>query len=415
MSRAIELFASINLSVINEDVVLSFSSSNISSRGQFFTDLNSFQIQKRIYRKERPLQANYYPITSHLFIEDDMNRLTIHTRQAHGGCSKESGELEVALDRRLKNDDNRGLKSGVLDNLETPLSFLLTVEKQGPPYLKSKLHTPSLLSHRLSLMFNHPLQILLGMKPLNGSQINVLPSFSPGLQFPEDIHFIALKSKRHLEPSEQPFSSVLQLTRLDIDRSFEFAVSTDIVSKKKTGFHTPTTSHVSSRNSIELMKLFNDSQFHMIQCSEHTLTLLHEFNESDCQQILLFPFDIKTFVVSLEPVILSNTLFSPVRLRWSSQLISTDISDSQLRNLDTSQYIAKKISISQLNSGLNRELLDDVVLLGRGAFFITILFVLLALAGVRFFFNRRRFLTILIIIAFLSAAMNMTFFYIFLF
>ena len=41
------------------------------------------------------------------------------------------GQLEVVLDRRLMQDDNRGLGTGVTDNKVTPSNFRLVVERSG--------------------------------------------------------------------------------------------------------------------------------------------------------------------------------------------------------------------------------------------------------------------------------------------
>ena len=44
-----------------------------------------------------------------------------------------TGEFQVVLDRRLYQDDNRGLGQGVTDNKITPANFRLVVERFKSP------------------------------------------------------------------------------------------------------------------------------------------------------------------------------------------------------------------------------------------------------------------------------------------
>lgn len=67
--------------------------SGIQSNGTFYTDLNGLQLVKRQKLKKLPLQANYYPVPSQIFIEDERMRLTLLTGQPLGGSSLESGQV----------------------------------------------------------------------------------------------------------------------------------------------------------------------------------------------------------------------------------------------------------------------------------------------------------------------------------
>lgn len=110
---------------VNRELALRFSS-DIESRGRFFTDLNGFQvkgcqkleppfapsgvqlerpptclptvpapqIQPRQYLKKLPLQANFYPMPVMAYIQDSQHRLTLHTAQALGVSSLSSGERD---------------------------------------------------------------------------------------------------------------------------------------------------------------------------------------------------------------------------------------------------------------------------------------------------------------------------------
>ena len=73
-----------------------------------------------------PLQGNFYPVASMMYIQDKKSRLSIVSGQPLGGTSLGSGELEIMLDRKIKLDDHRGLQQGIMDNkvLEAFLSCL---------------------------------------------------------------------------------------------------------------------------------------------------------------------------------------------------------------------------------------------------------------------------------------------------
>ena len=45
-----------------------------------------------------------------------------------------TGELQVVLDRRLYQDDNRGLGQGVTDNKVTPANFRLVLQRFKSPH-----------------------------------------------------------------------------------------------------------------------------------------------------------------------------------------------------------------------------------------------------------------------------------------
>uniref|UniRef100_A0ACB8E5F9 Alpha-mannosidase 2x n=1 Tax=Sphaerodactylus townsendi TaxID=933632 RepID=A0ACB8E5F9_9SAUR len=115
---------------VNKELALRFST-DIDSGGTFFTDLNGFQIQPRQYLKKLPLQANFYPMPVMAYIQDPQSRLTLQTAQALGVSSLSSGQLEVILDRRLMQDDNRGLGQGLKDNKRTCHHFRLLLERRS--------------------------------------------------------------------------------------------------------------------------------------------------------------------------------------------------------------------------------------------------------------------------------------------
>ncbi|XP_038258205.1 alpha-mannosidase 2 isoform X2 [Dermochelys coriacea] len=106
-------------------------SSDVNSQNRFYTDLNGYQIQPRVTMNKLPLQANIYPVTTMAYIQDDGIRLTLHSAQSLGVTSLKNGQLEVIMDRRLMQDDNRGLGQGLQDNKITANLFRLLLERRN--------------------------------------------------------------------------------------------------------------------------------------------------------------------------------------------------------------------------------------------------------------------------------------------
>ena len=57
-------------------------------------------------------------------------RLTLVSKQPLGGSSLAPGQLEILMDRRLNQDDNRGVQQGVTDNHLTQHTFYLVLERK---------------------------------------------------------------------------------------------------------------------------------------------------------------------------------------------------------------------------------------------------------------------------------------------
>ncbi|XP_055385035.1 alpha-mannosidase 2 [Condylostylus longicornis] len=114
----------------NNEIIMRIST-GIKNNEVFYTDLNGLQIIKRKRFGKLPLQANYYPVPSSIYIEDDKTRLTLLSAQPLGGSSLKSGEIEIMQDRRLAQDDNRGLGQGVLDNKPVIHIFRLLLEDRS--------------------------------------------------------------------------------------------------------------------------------------------------------------------------------------------------------------------------------------------------------------------------------------------
>lgn len=124
-------------------------------------DLNGFQMTRKHWRSKFLIQGNFNPINTMAYIENERrSRLTLITAQAHGAASLSSGWLEVILDRRLMQDDWRGLGEGVKDNVPTPSKFIILLEKADnlpqEASQDSRPCRPSPLAHLLSEHLNNP-------------------------------------------------------------------------------------------------------------------------------------------------------------------------------------------------------------------------------------------------------------------
>ena len=166
-------------------------------------------IKRKRYGK-LPLQANFYPVASMGYIQDTTSRLSLISGQPLGSTSAASGQIEIMLDRRLMQDDNRGLFQGVQDNKVTPHHFVLLLERQiarTTVEADSMASYPSLLGHGLRHSLLNPLyRLIFSLPHYEGHALK--HSFSPvEKDLPCDIHVVnlrtSLSSPLKLRPSDQ--------------------------------------------------------------------------------------------------------------------------------------------------------------------------------------------------------------------
>ena len=162
----------------------------LQSGDTFYTDLNGFQMQKRTtYGKDVPLQANYYPMTSLMYIEDTRSRVSLISAQSLGCASLHSGQMEVMLDRQLTYDDDRGLGEGVEDPRKKTTSFLLLLERQKPNHHQRTYSSASLVANALTHNHNYPVYSFTLQTDLH------LRTFSPmAAPLPCDVRLLSLRS-----------------------------------------------------------------------------------------------------------------------------------------------------------------------------------------------------------------------------
>lgn len=195
-------------SQVNRELVMKLIS-DVASGNRFYSDLNGFQMQQRRTLEKLPLQANFYPMTSAAFLQDSTSRLSLLSAQSQGVASLHPGELELVLDRRLQQDDNRGLGQGVTDNkLTASLYHLLLEDRRGgaKEVGGASVDHLSLLAHLGSLSLCHP---PLTMVVLGDSQLPKLRPFLPlRSSLPCDIHLLNLRTLEDTQEAEIPSQEV---------------------------------------------------------------------------------------------------------------------------------------------------------------------------------------------------------------
>lgn len=180
---------------------------DVGNKRIFYSDLNGFQMSRRETYDKIPLQGNYYPMPSLAFMQDSSGRrFSVHTRQSLGAASLKNGWLEIMLDRRLTNDDGRGLGQGVMDNHPMNVLFHLLTESNisalpsASPGLRLQ---QSLLSHRVGAHLNYPMHAFVSKKELTLSPKLLPRTFAPlTANLPCDLHMVGFKVPRPSKFSE---------------------------------------------------------------------------------------------------------------------------------------------------------------------------------------------------------------------
>lgn len=274
--------------VHNREIVMRISS-KINSQNRFFTDLNGYQIQPRRTMSKLPLQANVYPMSTMAYIQDAEHRLTLLSAQSLGTASMASGQIEVFMDRRLMQDDNRGLGQGVHDNKITANLFRILLEKRNGVNMeeekKSPVSYPSLLSHLTSSFLNHPfLPMVLSAKFSSPavellSELHLLQS-----SLPCDIHLVNLRTIQSKTGEDYSDEAALILHRKGFDCQF---------SSRGTGLSCSTT-----QGKMSVSKLFN--KFAVESLTPSSLSLMHSPPDAqNISDITLSPMEISTFRIRL--------------------------------------------------------------------------------------------------------------------
>ncbi|KAL6096382.1 man2a1 [Pungitius sinensis] len=203
--RSLEISNTVDIrSEFNRELVMRLVS-DVANGNRFYSDLNGFQMQQRRTLQKLPLQANFYPMTSAAFLQDAASRVSLLSAQSQAVASLRPGELEVVLDRRLQQDDNRGLGQGVTDNkLTASLYHLLLEDRRGgaEDVGGASVEHLSLLAHLISLSLNH---LPITMVAPSNSQTPTLRPFLPlRSSLPCDVHLLNLRTLEDSQEADSP-------------------------------------------------------------------------------------------------------------------------------------------------------------------------------------------------------------------
>lgn len=189
-------------------------------RSVMYSDQSGFQYHRREKVQSLGIEANYYPITTAAFIQDEQLRLSLLTGHAQGAASLEPGYLEVMLDRRTLYDDYRGMGEGIVDSQLTQQHFWLVLEQirdgtnidtnNVPPVANRDYEVLSQFANQLSNILNYPVNTFFVENQEEPTQIALhkhIPLFK--MRLPCDIHLTNLRTQTERDLSLFPSQRAL--------------------------------------------------------------------------------------------------------------------------------------------------------------------------------------------------------------
>ncbi|XP_075993471.1 alpha-mannosidase 2 isoform X2 [Genypterus blacodes] len=268
--KSLEISNTVDIrSEVNRELVMRLVS-DVASGNRFYSDLNGFQMQQRRSLTKLPLQANFYPMSSASFLQDASSRLSLLSAQSQGVASLRQGELEVVLDRRLHQDDNRGLGQGITDNKLTAARFHMLLEDRGGGAKQvggGSVSHLSLLAHLSSLSLSHPPITMIG--PVNHPLLKLRPFMPLGSSLPCDLHLVNLRT---LEDPQETGSPSQEVALLLHRKGFDCSSAPE---------PEPACTW-SAQEEVDLLQVFSPLQFRSLRRSG--FTLLREDDEQDSAQ-----------------------------------------------------------------------------------------------------------------------------------
>ncbi|XP_037947876.1 alpha-mannosidase 2-like isoform X2 [Teleopsis dalmanni] len=259
-------------------------STRIKNADVFYTDLNGLQMIKRKRFSKLPLQANYYPMPTAMYIEDDETRLTVVSAQPLGGTSLAEGELEIMQDRRLARDDERGLGQGVLDNQPVLHIFRIILEQIKGCKRLVETHP----SGALTTAAYYASKIILN--PIN----KFIYTENDWLGVQRDFGADHIAAEDDVEVVTMRTLSANTSVPIPRDRKGKVLLHTGIVVHRTNLLACPGDGHRSG-----VLNLRNLLQFgqNITSIDITTLTFLHHLQNLEANELPLCPMDAKAFIV----------------------------------------------------------------------------------------------------------------------
>ncbi|XP_062618154.1 alpha-mannosidase 2-like [Saccostrea cucullata] len=220
MNRGVYIENNINIqSLDNTELMMRIESDVGGSKSELCVDLNGFQMHRKGTFTKRGIQGNFFPMTTMASVENESSKLTLLTTSSRGAASLSPGWLEVGLDRRMLQDDWRGLGEGVTDNVQTRSSFMLIFERKSSnkisnvcfpsslvSQLSDELENPSVVAQTNSVFHVYPRQQASLIKQTN-SVSHVYPRQHVSLikqSLPCNIHLINYRyTTSHIDKVEE--------------------------------------------------------------------------------------------------------------------------------------------------------------------------------------------------------------------
>ncbi|XP_014666613.1 PREDICTED: alpha-mannosidase 2x-like [Priapulus caudatus] len=180
--------------LVNREVIMQLKT-DTNSGDTFYADLNGLQVVKRTTYRMLPTDgARFYPATSLVAVQDRRVRVSLLLSQTHAVASPATGTLEVILERRIAENDGKGVSGGVTSVPRSLQRHTLLVERRGlQRHTADESHVlrPTMRSHRLSQRLNDPLIAMVAdaqLDPLLLKRVVDLP-----LSLPCDVQLVSLR------------------------------------------------------------------------------------------------------------------------------------------------------------------------------------------------------------------------------